>query len=102
MSKKRMQEPATMTNGTILKEYERLLRRQSEIGDVLIAAGLGHTRPSDVRENPDLHPICPEYMEVLDRLYALRHEATRRTGHSSLAMSFLGSQSKRYRRLRQA
>lgn len=95
-------DPATMTNVQIARESDRILEREGEISKTLIEAGLGHIRPSDERADPDIHPIVPLHLALMDRQRALRIEAELRYGPGLITTSQLAmvKGSRGYRRVR--
>lgn len=98
-----MQDPATMTNNQIVKEYERHQNLQSKIAKAMIASGYGHLRPSDMRANPDVHPLARENLASMDRCRQLGIEADMRYGPGLIVMHHLThSQGKAYRRIKPA
>lgn len=94
-----MKTLATMTNAAIVKAYEANSKRQLEINLLLIKAGHGSLRFSDMREDPSLHPLIPEYLRLTDEAYALQIEASLRYGPGLISISHLVvAQGGRYRR----
>lgn len=94
-------DPAVMTNGQILSEYDRLHSADMEMCDVLIAAGLGHLRPSDMRKDQSVHSKVPYRLSILDRQAILHQEAMIRIGprHSRVLVRDLSyNMPKNYRR----
>ncbi len=93
--------PGTMTNTQLVGEHARLMKRQSAIGDHLIADGHGRLRPSDMRENPDVHPLVPEMLALFDRWADLHIEARLRYGPGPLPLdSLVAAQGGSYRRVK--
>ena len=91
----------TMTNTQMVREHERLMTRQSAIGDQLIADGHGRLRPSDMRENPDVHELVPEMLALFDRCSSLHIEARLRYGPGPLPLdSLVSAQGGSYRRVK--
>ena len=95
------QNPASMTNGKIVTEHARHSERQSEIAAAMINDGFGHLRPSDMRDDPDVHPLARENLALMDRCRALGIEADMRYGPGLIILEHLvTSQGKRYRRIK--
>ncbi len=94
-----MADPATMTNASIVKTYEANMARQYEINTALIEAGLGCMTGFDIRENPEAHPLIPEYLGLMDKARALSIEADLRYGPGLIGIeNLVYVQGGRYRR----
>lgn len=94
-------DPSGMTNAQILGEHERCVARQGVIGQQMIDDGFGNLRPSDMRADPDVHPLAAEDLELMDRCRALHIEAEYRYGPGLVVMSHLvHAQGKSYRRIK--
>lgn len=91
-------DPATMTNAQIVAEYERIEKRQSEICQQMINDGSGNVRPSDMRANPDIHPLAREVLANFDRNSSLFIEAGMRYGPDLVSIKWLADCKKSYRR----
>lgn len=94
-------DPATMSNREIVAEYDRTTLRKSKIVDELIEDGFHDLRPSDMRANPDVHPLAREDLELSDRRFELRAEADKRYGPGLMLMDQLvAGQGGSYRRVK--
>lgn len=95
------QNPASMTNGKIVAEHARHSERQYEIATAMISDGSGHLRPSDMRADPDVHPLARENLALMDRCRALGIEADMRYGPGLIILEHLvTNQGKSYRRIK--
>lgn len=92
-------DPATMTNAQIVKHYTRCQERDVAIARQMIADGFGNLRPSDMRTNPDVHPLARESLSLMARCAELSHEANQRYGPGLIVIEHLLSQGKTYRRV---
>lgn len=93
-------DPGTMTNSQIVKEHNRCLDRELVIARQMVKDGFGHVRPSDMRENPDIHEDARETLALLDRRAALKSEAKYRYGPDlRFVDDLLRSGKKGYRRV---
>lgn len=95
-------DPATMTNAQIVRESHKMADRSSTIAKTMIADGLGHIRPSDMRDNPNIHPLAREELAMMDRQRQLGIEASMRYGHGYVYIGQLLHQGKSYRRIKAA
>ncbi len=75
-----MTDYAVFTNHGLAVAHRRIQTRQSKIAEEMIAGGFGHLRPSDMRKNPDAHPLAREALELFDEARAIRVEADLRYG----------------------
>ena len=101
MFSKKVRDPATMTNAQIVKEHARHMERQSEVATRMIDDGFGSLRPSDMRKDPDCHPLARETLASFDRCRALGIEANMRYGPGLVGVrDLVVSQGKGYRRVR--
>lgn len=89
MTKISGEDPTSMTNGMIVKEYEEIGSRESRINDELIKDGFGWVRPSDMRKLPSMHELIPDMLALADRKAALWREATHRYGPGLISISHL-------------
>ena len=69
-----------MTNGALVREYDKLSERSHDITCKFCDDGLGHMSMQDIRDKPDCHPLAPEDIAITDRMYALRSEGKARYG----------------------
>lgn len=96
-----MKDPAGMSNREILAEYHRMAIRKTRIMDELIKDGFGELKPSEMRANPDVHPLASEDLELSNRRFELRAEADRRYGRGLILMDALvTSQGGSHRRMK--
>ncbi len=73
-------DPKSMSNSEIKNEYNKLREKSSKHADEMIKAGFGNIRPSDMRANPNKHPLFKKGLEIMDRMGDLRSEAEARYG----------------------
>lgn len=69
----------TLTNTQLVRKHERLVKRMNKLTDKFINAGLGHLRPTDMRERPDCK-LSRQYIKLLDQCANIRIEAESRYG----------------------
>jgi hypothetical protein len=85
-----------LTNGQLIKKHEQISRKLSKLTDKFIDAGLGHLRPSDMRERPDCL-LSVQCIELMEQAGAIRYEAERRYGPDLMFISQLRYQTMKRR-----
>lgn len=82
-------DPGTMYNRELVKAYSRAQTRQSEINQEMINDGFGRLKLSEMRINPDVHPLAREFMALIDECYRLGLEADLRYGPGLILIEHL-------------
>ena len=73
-------EVRPLTNKALVKKFLSTQKALSQLNSWFIDAGLGHLRPSLMRQLKDKPPQIKRYLALLDLSAALKQEAERRHG----------------------
>jgi len=79
-----------LTNSQLIKKHESISKKLSALSRRFIEAGLGHLRPSDMRERGDCS-LSARYVKLSDERGAWRREAESRYGPGFIYMDQLKS-----------